>query len=117
MACRCKSPFSGLAGDGPYQPTWESLAQYGDAPEWYRDAKFGIWAHWSPQCVAESGDGYARSLYNEGSPQYADHLARYGHPTQFGYKDLCPKWTLQSCHVAARHPEWMKTAYHRVGIF
>lgn len=91
-----QSPFSGLAGDGPYQPTWESLAQYGEAPDWYRDAKFGIWAHWSPQCVAEMGDGYARSLYIERSPQYADHLARYGHPTQFGYKDLCPQWTLQN---------------------
>ena len=68
-----ESPFPGLAGDGPYQPTWESLAQYGEAPEWYRDAKFGIWAHWSPQCVAENGDGYARSLYIEGSRDYVDH--------------------------------------------
>ena len=90
------SPFPGLAGDGPYQPTWESLAHYGEAPEWYRDAKFGIWAHWSPQCVAENGDGYARSLYVEGSPNYLDHCARYGHPTKFGYKDLCPLWTLKN---------------------
>jgi alpha-L-fucosidase len=91
-----QSPFPGLMGDGPYQPTWESLANYGEAPEWYRDAKFGIWAHWSPQCVAEDGDGYAHSLYNEGSPQYIDHCARYGHPTKFGYKDLCPQWTLKN---------------------
>ena len=45
-----KSPIPGLAGDGPYKPTWDSLLQY-ECPEWFRDAKFGIWNHWSPQCV------------------------------------------------------------------
>src|ERR1035438_7009819 len=45
-----ESPIPNLAGEGPYKPTWDSLLEY-DAPEWYRDAKFGIWAHWSPQCV------------------------------------------------------------------
>ena len=44
------APVSGLSGDGPFQPTWESLMEY-EAPEWYQDAKFGMWAHWSPQCV------------------------------------------------------------------
>lgn len=46
----------------PFQPTWESLAQY-QAPEWFRDAKFGIWAHWGPQCQPGQGDWYARSMY------------------------------------------------------
>jgi alpha-L-fucosidase len=87
------SPISGLNGSGPYKPTWESLLEY-DAPEWYRDAKFGIWAHWSPQCVPEAGDWYARSMYMEGSDQYKYHLEHYGHPSNFGYKDLCPQWTL-----------------------
>ena len=40
---------------GEYEPTWESLAKY-ECPEWFRDAKFGIWAHWGPQCEPESGD-------------------------------------------------------------
>lgn len=87
------SPITGLAGDGPYQPSWDSLLQY-DAPEWYQDAKFGIWAHWSPQCVAEAGDWYARNMYMEGSPQYKYHVDHYGHPSRFGYKDLCSQWTL-----------------------
>ena len=87
------SPIPGLSGDGPYKPTWESLLEY-DAPEWYRDAKFGIWGHWSPQCVAEAGDWYARNMYVEGSPQYKYHLEHYGHPSKFGYKDLCAQWTL-----------------------
>jgi alpha-L-fucosidase len=87
------SPFPDLAGTGPYKPTWDSLLNY-DAPEWYQDAKFGIWAHWSPQCVPEAGDWYARNMYIEGSQQYKYQLAHYGHPSRFGYKDLCDQWTL-----------------------
>jgi alpha-L-fucosidase len=87
------APVSGLAGEGPYQPTWDSLLQY-EAPEWYRDAKFGIWAHWSPQCVPEDGDWYGRNLYIEGNPQNLFHLDHYGPPSRFGYKDLCAQWTL-----------------------
>ena len=87
------SPLAHLAGEGPFQPTWDSLLQY-EAPEWYRDAKFGIWAHWSPQCVPEAGDWYARNMYIEGSEQNKYHLAHYGPPSKFGYKDLCAQWTL-----------------------
>ena len=87
------SPISGLSGDGPYQPAWDSLLQY-EAPEWYRDAKFGIWAHWSPQCVPETGDWYARDMYRQDSDEYKYQLEHYGHPSRFGYKDLCPQWTL-----------------------
>ena len=87
------SPIPGLAGEGPYKGTWDSLQQY-DAPEWYRDAKFGIWAHWTPQCVPEDGDWYARNMYMQDSNQYKDQLKQYGHPSRFGYKELCPQWTL-----------------------
>lgn len=45
---------------GPFQPTPESLARY-EVPRWFRDAKFGIWAHWGPQSAAEAGDWYART--------------------------------------------------------
>jgi alpha-L-fucosidase len=51
--------------------------------------KFGIWAHWSPQCVPEKGDWYARNMYLDGQPQREYHLAHYGPPSRFGYKDLC----------------------------
>ena len=88
-----QAPVDGLNGDGPYQANWDSLLGY-DAPEWYRDAKFGIWAHWSPQCVPEYGDWYARNMYEEGSPDYRFQSSRYGHPSEFGYKDLCAQWTL-----------------------
>ena len=67
------------------------LLEY-DVPEWYRDAKFGIWAHWGPQCVPEAGDWYARNMYVQGSRQYKYHLEHYGHPSRFGFKDLFPQW-------------------------
>ena len=88
-----EAPVSGLGGQGIYRPTWDSLLQY-DAPEWYRDAKFGIWAHWSPQCVPEAGDWYARSMYTQDSPDYKYQEEHYGPPSTFGYKDLCAQWTL-----------------------
>ncbi len=87
------SPLPDLSGQGPYKPTWDSLLQY-DAPDWYRDAKFGIWCHWTPQCVPEAGDWYARNMYMEGSDQYKFQLEHYGHPSKFGYKELCAQWTL-----------------------
>jgi alpha-L-fucosidase len=87
------SPIPNLGGEGPYKPTWESLLQY-DAPDWYRDAKFGIWCHWTPQCVPEAGDWYARNMYMQDSEQYKYHLEHYGHPSRFGYKELCSQWTL-----------------------
>jgi len=74
-----------------FQPTWESLKQY-SVPEWYRDAKFGIWAHWGPQCQPESGDWYAREMYMEGTDKYKIHLQKYGHPSQFGFKDVIHQW-------------------------
>jgi alpha-L-fucosidase len=76
---------------GPFKPTRESLAQY-QVPEWFRDAKFGIWAHWGPQSSVEAGDWYARNMYIQNEPQYKYHLEHYGHPSKFGYKDLVPLW-------------------------
>ncbi len=104
-----ESPVPGLSGEGPYAPTWDSVLQY-DAPEWYRDAKFGIWAHWSPQCVAEAGDWYARNIYVEGQKQYQYHLAHYGPPSRFGYKDLCAQWTLLNWD-----PDELITRYKNAG--
>jgi len=83
--------FEGDVPQGPFLPFWESLKSY-RCPDWFRDAKFGIWAHWSPQCVPEQGDWYARNMYIQGMPQYEYHLAHYGHPSKFGYKDICHLW-------------------------
>lgn len=77
---------------GPFKPDWNSLTNYQSAPEWWRDAKFGIWAHWGPQCEPEHGDWYARSMYEQGSDDYKSHLVEYGHPTTNGFKDVIHVW-------------------------
>jgi len=77
--------------DGPYKPSDESLTQY-HCPEWFRDAKFGIWSHWGPQAVPRQGDWYARRIYLEKDPAYKYHLEHYGHPSEFGYKDIISLW-------------------------
>ena len=74
---------------GAYSPEWESLKEY-QVPEWFRDAKFGVWAHWGPQCVEGSGDWMAREMYMEGSYKYNHHKDNYGHPSEFGFKDILP---------------------------
>jgi alpha-L-fucosidase len=76
---------------GKFQPTWESLRQY-QAPDWFRDAKFGIWFCYGPQCQAEMGDWYARSMYLEGSADYKYQVAHYGPPSKFGFKDVIHSW-------------------------
>jgi alpha-L-fucosidase len=81
--------------DGPFQPDWQSLAQY-QVPDWFRDAKFGIWAHWGPQCQPERGDWYARGMYQEGTDQYKYHIQKYGHPSKFGFKDVINEWKAEN---------------------
>jgi alpha-L-fucosidase len=94
---------------GPFQPTWESLAQY-QAPDWFRDAKFGLWAHWGPQCQPEAGDWYGRGMYEEGSGQYKSHLSRYGHPSKAGFKDIIKEWRAE-----AWDPEELVGFYRQAG--
>ena len=77
---------------GPFEPTWQSLEQGYQCPDWFRDAKFGIWAHWTAQCVPEQGDWYARKMYLQGDPDYKFHVEHYGHPSKFGFKDIDNLW-------------------------
>ena len=85
---------------GPFTGTRQSLSAY-EIPDWFRDAKFGIWAHWGPQSAVEAGDWYARNMYMEGSPQYNYHCETYGHPSKFGFKDTIPHWKAERFDPAA----------------
>jgi alpha-L-fucosidase len=76
---------------GPFQANWESLRTF-ECPDWFRDAKFGIWSHWGPQSVPMAGDWYARHIYVEGHVQNRYHVRHYGHPSKFGYKDIVKLW-------------------------
>lgn len=95
--------------EGPYRPTTESLKQY-RYPEWFRDAKFGIWAHWGPQAVPRYGDWYARRMYQQGDNDYKYHLDHYGHPSKFGYKDIIPLWKAEKWD-----PEKLMALYKKAG--
>jgi alpha-L-fucosidase len=94
---------------GPFQPSWESLQQY-RCPDWFRDAKFGIWAHWTAQCVPEQGDWYARKMYIEGDPDYRYHLDHYGHPSRVGFKEIDHLW-----HAEHWEPEKLIHLYQQAG--
>ncbi|MBB3033939.1 alpha-L-fucosidase [Alteriqipengyuania lutimaris] len=77
---------------GPVEPTMESLREHFVVPDWYRDAKLGMWAHWGPQCAPEAGDWYGRHLYLEGEAQAAIHRRLYGHPADHGFIDVIAGW-------------------------
>jgi alpha-L-fucosidase len=107
--------------EGKYKPTDESLKQY-KYPEWFRDAKFGIWSHWGPQAVPRQGDWYARGMYErnyydcekdkpvQANRYYVYHNKQYGHPSEFGYKDIIPLWKAERWN-----PEELMKLYKRVG--
>lgn len=95
---------------GIFSPAWSSLEEKYQCPEWFRDAKFGIWAHMSAQCVPEQGDWYARQMYIQGSSQYNYHVAHYGHPTQFGFMEIEHLWKVEHWD-----PERLMTLYKRAG--
>jgi alpha-L-fucosidase len=108
MRARAADPKPEIAA-GPFQGTRESLKTY-VVPEWFRDAKFGIWAHWGPQSAAEYGDWYARNMYIEGHRQYKYHVEKYGHPSKFGFKDVIPTWKAESWD-----PDHLMSLYKKAG--
>lgn len=85
--------MTGSAAPTRFAPTWESLQRY-RVPPWYEDVKFGIFVHWGVYAVPAFGnEWYPRNMYQQGSPEFAHHVATYGPHTQFGYKDFIPRFT------------------------
>lgn len=73
-----------------FQATWESLKKY-QTPDWFRDAKFGIFIHWGVYSVpAFASEWYPRQMYQQGTDEFKHHVATYGPHTKFGYKDFIP---------------------------
>jgi alpha-L-fucosidase len=76
---------------GPFEPTWESLARHNEAPDWFRDDKFGIYFHWGVYSVPAFGsEWYPRNMYIKTRPEYKHHVETYGDPSKFGYPDFVP---------------------------
>jgi alpha-L-fucosidase len=108
--------FSGTAlaqqrkiAEGIFHPNWDSLKQY-KTPDWFRDAKFGIWAHWTAQCVPEQGDWYARQMYIQGTPHNKYHVDHYGHPSKFGFMEIDDLWKAEKWE-----PEALISRYAKAG--
>ncbi len=97
------------AGPG-FQPSWNSLAGGYATPDWFRDAKFGIWAHWTAQCVPEQGDWYGRQMYEQGNPFYDYHVKTYGHPSKFGFMEIDNLWKAERWN-----PEALMDLYKAAG--
>lgn len=93
-----------------FKPNWESLVDGYQVPDWFRDAKFGIWAHWSAQCVPEVGDWYARNMYIQGHRQHDHHLRMYGHPTKVGFMEIQNRWKAENWE-----PETLMDLYAKAG--
>jgi alpha-L-fucosidase len=91
LSAKAAVPSGLKIAKGKYDGSRESLKAW-QAPEWFRDAKLGFWAHWGPQSAPEQGDWYARNMYIQDSAQYKYHVATYGHPSKFGFKDVIPTW-------------------------
>jgi alpha-L-fucosidase len=96
--------------EGPYQSDWKELGKKYTVPEWWRDAKFGAWAHWDPQSMPEQGDWYARNMYLERNPVYAYHNKTFGHPSEYGYKDIARNWNIDRWN-----PEELMNLYVEMG--
>ena len=77
---------------GPFKGDWDSIAAQFVCPEWFFDAKFGVWAHWSADSAGEAGDWYHQTLYREDGASYKSHLEKFGHPSKIGYIDVVQTW-------------------------
>ena len=100
-----------------FEPTLESLKQYA-VPEWFEDAKFGIWAHWGPQGSTDipypiDRGWYARMMYEPGNPVYEWHVKNFGHPSVFGYKDILKRY--HPAHFDAAQADKLVRLYKSAG--
>ncbi len=108
-ALAMRKGFAQTVTAGKFTDKRESLQSY-TIPEWFADAKFGIWAHWGPQSAVGDGDWYARNMYMEGSAQYEYHVKRFGPQSKVGYKDLIPLFTADRWD-----PEHLMDLYSKAG--
>lgn len=99
---------AGGIATGPVQPEWSSLVEHYRYPDWFRDAKFGIWSHWGPQAVPEQGDWYGRFLYMQGHPMYEHHLKTYGHPADTGMMEIQNRWKAERWDPEALMQRYVK---------
>ncbi|WHU04581.1 alpha-L-fucosidase [Sphingomonas sp. NIBR02145] len=101
---KLKQVKAGIA-KGPFKSDWDALRGKYRTPEWFRDAKFGIFIHWGPYSVpAFANEWYSRNMYVPGNAAYKHHVETYGPQSRFGYKDFIPQFKAEKFDPTA----WMK---------
>jgi len=102
---RLLSEADRVSHNGPYRPDWATLIKY-QQPQWYKDAKFGIFIHWGVYSVAAAeNEWYPRNMYNPkdgAAKNFQSHFAN-GDPAK-GYKDLIPQFRAEHFNAT----EWAK---------
>jgi len=96
MAAVVQQPIA----SGPVLPDAASIKSV-PCPEWFRDAKFGIWSHWGPNCFSGVEQNYAKEMYRQGSPAYKYHREHLGDPATVGFKDVLQYFTAARWDPAA----------------
>ncbi len=105
---------------GNYQPTWASVDTHNAAPEWFQDAKFGIYFHWGAYAVqAWTNEWYPNGMFDQSSTFYTHHITTYGDPyTNWGYDkfitgayDLNGHWTQFAPKPVSQGGNWDPDAW------
>jgi len=110
MIVCCCTGMPANAQQKRFQPTWESLQNY-KIPDWFRDAKFGIFIHWGVYSVPAFGsEWYPRQMYLKGSKEFKHHVETYGPQNKFGYKDFIPMFKAEKFN-----PEQWVTLFKKAG--
>lgn len=95
------SQVDAAVSSGTFRPDWHSLSAY-QAPEWFKDAKFGIFVHWGVYSVPAFGsEWYPHEMYSKGTDEYKHQIATYGPLDKFGYKDFIPMFRAEHYDPAA----------------
>jgi alpha-L-fucosidase len=128
--------------EGPFKPNRQSFAQYYHCPEWFRDAKFGIYMHWGLNSIPGFDGHYARSMYQQQEPEaakrdrengrsfatnmsgykpvsvsvYQYHVKNFGHPSKFGYKDFIPLWKADKFDATALAALYKECGAKYIGV-
>ena len=80
-----------------YEQSWESLSKHNEAPNWFQDAKLGIYFHWGVYSVpAFANEWYPRNMHFKDSDVYKHHKEKYGDPSEFGYHDFVPMFKAEN---------------------
>src|SRR5688500_9364323 len=90
-----------VAASGPFAPAWSSLEKF-QTPDWYQDAKFGIFIHWGLYSVPAFGnEWYPRNMYKKDEAAFEHHVKTWGPQSRFGYKDFIPLFRAEKFDAAA----------------